>query len=190
LVRLWDVWSGRINAPEVDSLVAKVRQWKARVDVLVVSLHDGVEYTEAPDPAQVIIYRRLVAAGVDVLWCNHPHVLLPWAWVTTDRGPRLIMFSMGNFVSRQTGLLSAADSETSQARTGDGALMRVRFSRVPKVGVRLIATPVLTSNFNDPDKGTIAVPTEVLVKTAPGPWKTYFKRRLELQTAWLTPETF
>jgi hypothetical protein len=68
--------------------------------------------------------------------------------------------------------------------------MRVRFTRVPRVGVRLLAYPLLTSNFNDPDKGMIAVPTEVLAQTAPGPWRTYFQRRLELQKAWLTPETF
>jgi poly-gamma-glutamate synthesis protein (capsule biosynthesis protein) len=190
LVQLWDVWSGAIRPEAVDTLVDQIRRWKAGVDVLVVSLHDGVEYTTAPDPAQVIIYRRLVAAGADVLWCNHPHVLLPWAWVKTPRGPRLILFSMGNFVSRQTGTLSAADSETPQARTGDGALMRVRFTRVPKVGVRLLAYPVLTSNFNDPDKGMVAAPTEVLANSAPGPWKAYFRRRLELQKAWLTPEAF
>jgi poly-gamma-glutamate synthesis protein (capsule biosynthesis protein) len=190
LVNLWDVWSGRINAPGVDALVEKIRQWKTGVDVLIVSLHDGIEYTLVPDPAQVAIYRRLVVAGVDVLWCNHPHVLLPWAWVTTDRGPRLVMFSMGNFVSRQTGALTAVDAESPQARTGDGALMRVRFSRVPKTGVRLLAMPLLTSNFNDPVRGTIAMPTEVLVEHAPGAWKTYFRRRLELQKMWLTPNQY
>jgi hypothetical protein len=68
--------------------------------------------------------------------------------------------------------------------------MRVRFSHVPKQGVRLLVYPLLTSNFNDPDKGMIAVPTEVLAETAPGPWRAYFQRRLELQRAWLTPLTF
>ena len=187
LVRLWDVWTGRINAPAVDQLVDQIRRWRNGVDVLVVSLHDGVEYALAPDPAQVAIYRRLVAAGADVLWCNHPHVLLPWAWVATDRGPRLVMFSMGNFVSRQTGGLTPEDADTRQARTGDGALMRVRFTRVPKTGVRLVADPLLTSNYNDPERGTIVVPTEILVEHAPGPWKAYFRRRLAFEQPWLVP---
>lgn len=186
LVPLWDVWSRKARPEHQQALLDQVRSWKANVDVLVVALHDGMEYASTPDPIQVDFARRLAEAGVDILWGHHPHVLLPWEWVDTVRGPRLVMYSLGNFVSRQSSGLGPSDGEKPAARTGDGALMRVTLSRSDD-GIRLALSPLAINNYVDPEKGTIVVPTETLVRTAPEPWRPYYQIRWEVQRAWASP---
>jgi len=186
LVTVWDIWSKKAYPENQKELLEKVATWKAGVDVLVVAFHDGVEYAPEPDPLQQEFYRQLVEAGVDVFWGHHPHVLQPWKWVATDRGPRLLMYSLGNFVSRQTSGLGPQDGQKPMARRGDGALMQVTLTRQTG-GIGLSVVPVPLNNYLDPVKGTIVVPTEVLVREAPAAWRGYYQQRWAFQQAWATP---
>jgi len=186
LVSVWDIWSKKASPENQKALLEKVAAWKAGVDVLVVAFHDGVEYASEPDPLQQEFYRQMVEAGVDVFWGHHPHVLQPWKWVATDRGPRLLMYSLGNFVSRQSSGLGPQDGQKPAARRGDGALMQVTLTRQAG-GVGLSVVPVPLNNYLDPVKGTIVVPTEVLVREAPAAWREYYRQRWVVQQAWTSP---
>lgn len=185
-VHVWDVWSKKDAPKAQEALLKDIARWKEGVDLLVVSFHDGVEYSSTPDPLQIAFFRRMAEAGADVLWGHHPHVLQPWEWVETGRGPRLVLYSLGNFVSRQSAALGPKDGAKPAARTGDGALMRVIPSRTAE-GIRLTAEAIPLNNYHDPDKGTVVVPTEILVRNAPEPWRDYYSVRWAVQQAWASP---
>jgi len=187
-VRLWDVWARTENSEAEADLLAQIPRWRQGVDLLVLGLHDGVEYAAQPTAIQRSLYPKLVAAGVDVLWCSHPHVLQPWTWIDTDRGRRLIFYSMGNFVSRQTSQLGPDDGASPRAARGDGALMRVTARRGPDQAPVLDLEPILTNNLTDPARGTLVVPTETLAQTGPEAWRPYYQKRLEVQNLWAAGE--
>ncbi len=65
-----------------------------RVDVLVVSLHAGVEMAPRPSARQREIAHAAVDAGADLVVGHHPHVVQP---VEIYRG-KPICYSLGNFV--------------------------------------------------------------------------------------------
>ena len=65
-----------------------------KADVLVVHLHQGVEFVDWPAPRLVGLARGIVDAGADLVLCHHPHV--PQGWERYRR--RLIFYSLGNLV--------------------------------------------------------------------------------------------
>ena len=75
---------------------------RADADVVVVSLHGGVEYLADTDPGQRRLAETLASWGVDVVWGHGPHVLQP---VTTIRraggGSTVVATSLGNLVFDQ-----------------------------------------------------------------------------------------
>jgi len=90
-----------LREPEV--LLAEIRAAAKRSDWVIVSLHWGVEYEEAPLQEQVVLAHQAVDAGADLILGHHPHVL---QGVELYKG-RLIVYSLGDFVfdhrSRATG---------------------------------------------------------------------------------------
>lgn len=67
------------------------------VDVIVVSLHWGIEYKTEHDSRQEDLGRFIIDQGADVVAGHHPHVLQEPEWY---RGG-LIIYSLGNFVFDQ-----------------------------------------------------------------------------------------
>jgi len=76
----------------------------AGADMIIMSLHWGAEYQNRPDDGQIALARRLVELGADVVMGNHVHCVQPIEWHPTDRGDRLIIYSLGNFFADQYGL--------------------------------------------------------------------------------------
>jgi|LNFM01.1.fsa_nt_gb poly-gamma-glutamate capsule biosynthesis protein CapA/YwtB (metallophosphatase superfamily) len=74
--------------------IEAVRALESRVDVVLLSIHWGHEFVEAPTAGQVALAHRLIDAGADVIIGHHPHVLQS-VEVYHDRP---IVYSLGNFV--------------------------------------------------------------------------------------------
>ena len=89
---------------DMDSLLASIIALKAKSDVVIVSLHWGVEYAGEPTPLQREQAKQLANAGVDVLWGHHPHVLQPAEWIDSEDGSHrmLALYSLGNLLTDQT----------------------------------------------------------------------------------------
>lgn len=76
------------------ALVAAVRSWRSRSDIVVVFMHWGVEYTKCPSNSQRNIAAHLVAAGADIIVGAHPHIQQGIGM----QGNVLIAYSLGNFI--------------------------------------------------------------------------------------------
>ena len=75
-------------------------------DFIICLLHWGTEYQRYPDDAQKKMISFLFSEGVDIVLGSHPHVLQPFELLSvTDKyeaaRPRLVIYSLGNFVSNQ-----------------------------------------------------------------------------------------
>jgi poly-gamma-glutamate synthesis protein (capsule biosynthesis protein) len=73
-----------------------IRALKQKVDVVVVSMHWGLEY-KSIDPGQRALGEAIVNAGADLVAGHHPHVQQDAHWYKNG----LIIYSMGNFVFDQ-----------------------------------------------------------------------------------------
>ena len=73
---------------------------KDEVDVIIVSMHWGEEYTHTPTYVQKREAQYLSSLGVDLIIGSHPHVIMPVDYI----GDTLVIYSLGNFVSGQAPL--------------------------------------------------------------------------------------
>lgn len=79
---------------DADQLVKTVSSLRDQVDVIVVSLHWGTEYSDYPEAYQKETAHRLVDAGANLIIGHHPHCL---QGVEIYNGA-FIAYSLGNFV--------------------------------------------------------------------------------------------
>ena len=96
LVNVWSVYGDDYEAYKevVKQDVLSVRD---KVDVLIVSMHWGNEYTHVPTSYQRDAAQFLSSLGVDIVIGTHPHVIQPIEYV----GDTLVIYSLGNFISAQ-----------------------------------------------------------------------------------------
>jgi len=76
-----------------------INRVKDKVDVIIVSMHWGVEYTHTPNYEQKQIANYLSSLGVDIVIGHHPHVVQPIEYI----GDTLVIYSLGNMISAQIG---------------------------------------------------------------------------------------
>lgn len=71
-------------------------------DVVMVSLHMGVEYQLQENGEQRQMFQYLSDLGVNVILGSHPHVIEPTSFITGKNGNKtLAVYSLGNFLSAQ-----------------------------------------------------------------------------------------
>ena len=70
---------------------------REKVDVLMVAMHWGVEYTHEPTAYEKDMAKYLASLGVDIIIGTHPHVIQPVTWIDNT----LVIYSLGNFISAQ-----------------------------------------------------------------------------------------
>jgi poly-gamma-glutamate synthesis protein (capsule biosynthesis protein) len=98
-----------------EQVLAAVKTARAQCDLLVVSIHWGVEYATAPRAEDVELAHKIMEAGASVLVGHHPHVLQAVeSYHTHDTPPTpdgkpgeagrdtVIFYSLGNFLSNQS----------------------------------------------------------------------------------------
>lgn len=183
----YDYESGEAFEAKAALFLGEIKRLRPQVDLLILGLHDGMEYVQDPAPQQLEFYEDCLVAGVDILWAHHPHVLLPWYKVWKNGRFKVILSSMGNFVSGQTQYLGPKDGKKERARTGDGMLFQVTVKkRGPDVFLDEVSSVPLNTYF-EAGKGLTIAPTQWFVDQGPEAWKDYFRQRLAVQTAWQTP---
>lgn len=104
---------------------------RSQVDVLMVAMHWGVEYTHEPTAYEKDSAQFLADNNVDIIIGAHPHVIQPVTWIDDT----LVIYSLGNFVSAQlqdqnynkmVGLMTSVDIN----KTAENGKTSVKISNV------------------------------------------------------------
>lgn len=77
-----------------DDILGSIQRLRKTVDLIVASIHWGVEYIHFPSPQQRLLAEKLVDKGVDIIVGHHPHVV---QGIQRYKGG-LIFYSLGNLV--------------------------------------------------------------------------------------------
>lgn len=91
-----------VNLIQEQQMKIDIAAAKKNSDVVVVSVHWGIENQTLPTKEQTRLARALSEMGADIIIGTHPHVLQPFAWIERSDGNKtLVMYSLGNFLSAQ-----------------------------------------------------------------------------------------
>lgn len=100
---LVNVWPVKGSNPKTDTAYQNykkqvkqdIEKVRGKVDVVMVAMHWGIEYTYTPNSYQKDMAAYLSSLGVDIIIGTHPHVVQPIEWI----GDTLVIYSLGNFIS-------------------------------------------------------------------------------------------
>lgn len=112
-----------------DRIAKEMKQTRdAGAEILVVTMHWGIEYVLRENAIQRDLAQFLIDNGADMVIGSHPHVIQPMKMVRDERRGQdvPVVYSLGNFISNM--------------KTGDtrgGAYMRVRVERDEKGKARV-----------------------------------------------------
>lgn len=87
------------NVYSAELAKADIERVRNEVDVVIVAMHWGTEYSTGVSPAQEEIANYLASLGVDIIIGAHPHVVEPIEFI----GKTMVIYSLGNFISDQVG---------------------------------------------------------------------------------------
>lgn len=174
---------------DVRDFLAFVSRESARYDLFIVSYHGDDEYAREPGPAKVSFFRRLLASGAHVVCGHHPHVVQGWELASVEGGDRLILYSMGNFISGMTwrldpsapaaGIPARGESYLLEARvllTG-GTASVVRAEAIPIANYRNARGEMVVGRLRELADGTVSLPKA---------WTAYYAGRLALMEKAIT----
>ena len=109
---------------DVDRIAKRVKRLKEEegCDIVIVSLHWGREVHDTPTSGQMSYAKKVIAAGADMIYGHHPHVLQQ---IHFYEG-KPILYSTGNFTF---GTMSRVDPSTgifqlTWERTGSGVALK------------------------------------------------------------------
>lgn len=97
---------GRQSGPANPELLSTITALKARpnVDAIIVTPHWGVEYNHIPEQSEQNLAKAMLDAGATAVFGGHPHVVQGMEKLTTRDGREgFVIYSLGNFVSGQSG---------------------------------------------------------------------------------------
>ena len=120
----WRDLDSRIALADPDVLRRDVSALKNRCDVVIVSMHNGIEYMPKPSKKQVEFAHAAIDAGATLVIGHHPHVIQPQELYKSG----LIFYSLGNFVFDQY----------QREATQHGELVQVSF-----VGKEILETHIM-----------------------------------------------
>ncbi len=89
-----------LNVYDAETVKNDIEAVRDKVDVLMVSMHWGTEYSFGVSEEQREIATYLSSLGVDLIIGTHPHVVEPIEFIDDT----MVVYSLGNFISAQRGV--------------------------------------------------------------------------------------
>lgn len=89
-----------LNVYQEEQVKKDIEAVRDQVDVVLVSMHWGIEYNLGISTRQKEIATYLSSLGVDLIIGTHPHVVEPIEFI----GDTMVVYSLGNVISAQRGV--------------------------------------------------------------------------------------
>ena len=173
------------NREQSAEFINFMKEVTGEYDLFILGYHGGVEYYTDPVRRKTEFFRELAAAGVDVIWGHHPHVVQPVEIYRHENGSggksSLIMNSLGNFISGQGRIADPDLPEEEWSYTGDSVIIQAEFSFNEGRPVLGEVTAVPIANIMTTNREVVITPLEDLTHQAvPEPWMSFFLERFIL----------
>ena len=97
LVNVWTTENDGKYQAYKETVKKDIENLRDKVDVLMVAMHWGVEYTHTPTNYERDMAKFLAENNVDIIIGTHPHVIQPVEYIDDT----LVIYSLGNFISAQ-----------------------------------------------------------------------------------------
>lgn len=159
-------------------------------DLFILSIHTNeVEYKRSVPETQESFYKDLLAAGVDIIWANHAHVIKDRKVIVNTQTGRdqLIMYANGNTISGQRTKpeLPSKNPNSERDNTGDGLLYKVTLKKNDGSLKIQKAEPIyITTYINTAYEYVIKPLNQDFVKYLYGvprdDWAKYIERRIKI----------
>ena len=134
-----------------EKMKAEIERAEKEADITVVMPQMGIEYQLEPTEEQKELYHKMIDWGADIIFGGHPHVVEPAETVEKAGDKKLIIYSMGNFLSNQR--IETMQDEENAKWTERGVLMDVTIKK--KAGKTTIETAKAHPSWvNRTPKGT------------------------------------
>lgn len=115
------------NVYSDEKAAADIAKVKDKVDIIMVAMHWGTEYSLGVDSSQDRIAKFLSDQGVQLIIGAHPHVVEPVEYI--NDGKTFVIYSLGNIIS---------DQEGNERLTG--LMMSVNIKKVVNVDDTVVVT--------------------------------------------------
>ncbi len=156
--------SGMLSPIEEAAILADIEKAKESApDLIVAYLHWGTEYSRKPDEAQEELARTLFAAGLDVIFGSHPHVLQRAEEMTIEGKKKFIIYSMGNFISNQR--VETLDNKYTESGVIVEVLAKKNFSTGETVLEEMRFIPTWVDRSGDGKFTYRVLPSEIYAKS-------------------------
>jgi len=130
-------------------IVKDIVALREEVDILVVSLHWGLELSDHPYPQDIKIAHRLMDAGADIILGHHPHVIQG----IEERNGGLIAYSLGNFIfDNRAGHIV---SQQSWDKRHQGIFLRARLGKNHVFDYDIVPTQITEDLHVVPAQGEV-----------------------------------
>ncbi|SDI24627.1 CapA family protein [Desulfosporosinus hippei] len=118
-------------------ILKDIAQLSPKVDVLVLVLHWGIEYSLQPTEEQRELARLFLENGADVILGSHPHVIQPMEIMNINNQDKLVVYSMGNFIGDQHGV-----------ERNSGVILNITFQKDQTKGETLLKEVSYTPTYS------------------------------------------
>ena len=178
-----------LDQAESEDFISYVKEVSPFFDLFIVSYHGDREYVQEPDPARRTFFHRLLESGALIVFGHHPHVLQEYELVDVRGSQRLIMYSMGNFISGMALREQPPDPDGLLALTGDSIMLSVDV-HVGATGAAVISVQAIPIASYRNEKGeTVVAKLDDLADASsgvPASWAAYFAARRSRIQSFLT----
>lgn len=131
----------------LEHLKSSVSALKAQADLVVVAMHDGVEYTRTPNSAQQKFARAAIDAGADLVIGSHPH----WIQTLEQYQGKYIFYSLGNFIFDQEWSRETKEGLALKITVKkDGVQSLIQGNRTPATVKQIELIPVIIEDYSTP----------------------------------------
>lgn len=156
-----------------EKVTADINRVKDKVDLLIVSMHWGVEYSQSPSQEQIRVANLLSELGVNIIIGHHPHVLQPIEFINDT----LVIYSLGNYFSAQKG-----DNKLTGLLLGYDITKTVNEDSSSMIKVSNLKAELIYTKYNSQIRDFRIIPFSKITSTDLSNYKTVYEHNKNIIT--------